>query len=230
MDKYIQFPSILLAVGFCKSGKTYSIQYTIRTAPKFDFIIVVSNTAEFNGDYDYLKELGINHRIYNTSKINEVMEYAMNTQEKNRKNGVRVNVALIFDDVMGALNNNKVFQKLTSCFRHFYISVLVLTQYCNSQTTYIRELANYIYCFDQRTEQSKKAVYASYFGDIGTFNDFKKTFNGLKPFQFFFIDRVLKNRFIMKCPSQQVKARNISPQVPEPVKVDEKKKFIEQFR
>lgn len=230
MNKYIQFPSILLAVGFCKSGKTYSIQYTIRTSPKFDFIIVVSNTAEFNSDYDYLKELNIPHRIYNTSIINEVMEYAMNTQESNRKKGIKVNVALIFDDVMGALNNNKTFQKLTSCFRHFYISVIVLTQYCNSQTTYIRELANYIYCFDQRTEQSKKAIYNSYFGDVGTFNDFKKIFTGLKPYQFFFIDRVLKNKTKMKCPAQQVSVKAIEQPLPQQSADDEKKRFISKFR
>lgn len=208
----------MLAVGFCKSGKSYSIQYTIRTTNAFDFVIVISNTALFNGDYNFLKELGIPHRIYNTSKINEIMEFAMNAQERNIKKGDRVRIALVFDDVMGSLHNNKVFQKLTSCFRHFLITIIVSTQYCNSQTTYVRELANYIYCFDQRTEVSKKAVYASYFNDIGTFGEFKTYFGRLRQFEFFFIDRAGKKRMVMKCPSNQVEVR-----------ASEKEEFMKNF-
>lgn len=213
MNKYIQYPSIILAVGFCKSGKTYSIQYTIRTTQKFDFIIVISNTAEFTKDYDYLKELGIAYRIYNTSKLTEMLQFCMNTQEQNMREGKDINVCIILDDCMGALTNNKTFQKLSSCFRHFKITLFILTQYCNSQTTYIRELANYVYCFDQRTESAKKAVYQSYFNDIDTFAEFKRTFAGLKAYQFYFIDRIGKQRFVMKCPAQQVvaKAENIAP-------------------
>ena len=203
MNNYLKFPSILLAVGFCNSGKTVSITYTIKTCQAWDFIIIISNTAEFNGDYEFLKDLGIKHRIYNASKITEILATIIKIQETNLKSGNIQNLLIVCDDVMGSLNNSDTFKKLASIFRHLKITIFMTTQYVSNSTTYIRELANYIFCFDQRTEASKKAVYMSYFNDIGTFNDFKKLFSGLKPFQFFFIDRVGKKRFKFMCPFEK---------------------------
>jgi len=228
MEKYINFPSILLAVGFCKSGKTYSVQYTLRTCKKFDMVIVVSATAQFTDDYKYLEEIGVKHKIYNTSKIEEIMTYLMNKQQEILKMGQVVEVALILDDCMGSLNDSKVFKKLTSCFRHFHISIIVLTQYCNNQTTYVRELANYIYCFDQRTEQSKKAIYNAYFGDVGSYKEFKTKFENIKPYQFWFIDRIKKYKTKLICPAQQVVVRKKIADVK--TQPDEKEKFIQYFR
>lgn len=224
MNNYLKFPCILLAVGFCNSGKTVALTYTIKTCDIFDFVIVISNTAEFNGDYDFLKELGIKHRIYNASKITETLDTVMKIQEKNLKAGNVANLLIICDDVMGSLNSNDTFKKLTSTFRHFKISLFISTQFVNNSTTYIRELANYIYCFDQRTEQSKKAIYMSYFNDVGTFNDFKKLFSGLKPYQFFFIDRVNKKRLKFICPFEkknEFAGKN---------EIDEKKEFIKNYK
>ena len=229
MNSYIKFPCILLAVGFCNSGKSVAVRYTIKTAKEFDFIVVISNTAEFNGDYEFLKEVkGVGHRIYNGSKCNEILEMLMNIQEKNHKEGKKFRLAIVLDDVMGSLNTSDIFKRLTSTYRHFSITLMITTQFCNNSTTYIRELANYIYCFDQRTEQSKKAIYSSYFSDVGTFSDFKRLFAGLKPYQFFFIDRVKKQRFKMICPYDGPKVED-TPPPPQPPKKDEKKEFIAAF-
>lgn len=224
MNEYVNCPCILLAVGFCNSGKTVSIRYTVKTCNNFDFIIVISNTAEFNGDYEYLKDLKIKHRIYNGSKCNEVIELLLKIQEENHKNNKKNKVLLICDDIMGSLNTSDTFKKLCSTYRHFNISLFITTQFCNNSTTYIRELANYVYCFDQRTEQSKKAIYSSYFSDVGSFAEFKKLFSGLKPYQFFFIDRVKKRRLKMICPYDGLKKEE-----PAPIKEDAKKKFISTY-
>jgi hypothetical protein len=219
MEKYIQTPCILLAVGYCKSGKSYSVKYTIKTIKRFDFVIVISTTAEFNNEYEYLKEMGISSRIYNTSKLNETMQKMMEIQNNAIKSGKKPNICLILDDCMGALKNNSTFQRLISCYRHYNISIFILTQYCVSQATFVRELCNYVYIFNQRTERSKKIVYENFFNDIESYEAFKKKFAELKEYEFFFIDRVNQERFIMKCPSDK----------PAVVEID-KKKFIEQFK
>lgn len=203
MDKYVKFPTILLVVGFCESGKSYAIQYTVRTTPIFDFVVVISSTAKMNDDYGFLKELGLKHRVYDSRELTNILDYVMKIQEKNIKEGNKVNVLIILDDVMGALQNSKVFARLASCYRHFLISLIISTQYCNSQTTYIRELASYIYVFDQRTEVSMKAVYQSYFNDVGSFQDFKRFFARLNKYEFFFINRGAKTKQVMKCPPNQ---------------------------
>lgn len=200
MNKYQIFPSITLAVGYCNSGKTTSLKYTINTIDKFDFYVVISNTALFNGDWNFLAEFDRPYRIYDGSRISEIIELILKIQEENLKVGKVKTLCLILDDILGSLNNSDIFKKLVSCYRHFKISLFITTQFCNSSTTMIRELSSYIYVFDQRSEQSKKAIFQSYFNDISTFTLFKQTFAGLKPFQFFFIDRVKKRRFKMLVP------------------------------
>ena len=228
MNEYLQFPSILLAVGFCNSGKTVSIRYTIKTCNCWDFIIVISNTAQFNGDYDFLKEKGIKHRIYGASDIGGIIEKVLKIQADNIKKGIKQNVLLVLDDIMGSLNTCDAFKKLTSTYRHMMLSLFITTQFCNNSTTYVRELANYVYCFDQRTEQSKKAIYSSYFSDVGTLAEFKKLFSGLKPFQFFFIDRIKKRRFKFICPFDGPKKEELPPPT-KIAEVDEKKEFIKKY-
>jgi len=208
MNSYMQFPSIVLAVGYCASGKSTALKYTIQTIETFDFYIIISNTAQFNNDWDFIKSFERPFRIYNGSKINEIIHMVLAIQEKNLKAGKVSSVALVLDDILGSLNNSDIFKKLVSCYRHFKISVFMTTQFCNGSTTMVRELSSYIFCFDQRSEQSKKAIFQSYFNDVPTFNDFKKIFSGLKPFQFFFIDRVKKRRFKMLVPYGDEQKKN----------------------
>lgn len=210
MDKYIKLPSILLAIGHCHSGKTVAVQYTIKTLKAFDFIIVLSNTAMFNGDYDFLKKMGIDHRIYNGSQCDKVFKTVMKIQEFAIE---KKRVCIVCDDILGSLTNSKTFLKISSTYRHFNISLFLTSQFVNSQNTIIRELANYCFIFESRTDSSRKAIYQSYFGDCGTFTDFKRLFTGLKPYQFFFLDRPGKKRFKMIVPF-------IAPEIPQ--KLDEK--------
>lgn len=173
------------------------MQYTIKTLKAFDFVVVVSNTALMNNDYNFLKEIGLDHRIYNASQCTKVFKMLMHIQEMSTE---KKRVCCVLDDCLGSLNNSKTFLKLASTYRHFNISLFMTTQFVNASMTYIRELANYVFVFDQRTDSSRKAIYQSYFGDCGTFTEFKRLFAGLKPYQFFFIDRPGKRRFKMIVP------------------------------
>lgn len=209
MDKYIKTSCILLAVGHCGSGKTVAMQYTIRTLNAFDFIVVLSNTAQFNRDYDFLKDMGLDHRIYNGSQCDKVFKLIMRIQEFSTE---KKRVCIICDDILGSLTNSKTFLKLASTYRHFNISLFLTSQYVSAQSTIIRELANYVYIYESRTDSSRKAIYQSYFGDCGTFIEFKKLISGLKAYQFFFIDRPGKRRFKMIVPFNAVPKPRENPQ------------------
>ncbi len=200
MNAYMIFPSITLAVGYPNAGKSTILRYTIQTVALFDFYIVISNTAEFTDDWKFLNDLNRPFRVYNGSKLTETLELILAIQERSLKLGKISTVALILDDILGSLNNSDVFKKLISCYRHFKISVFMSTQYCNASTTMARELSTYIFVFDQRSAMAKKSIYESYFQDCPTFNDFKRVFSGLKPYQCFFIDRVRKRRLKMIAP------------------------------
>lgn len=206
MDKYIKTPSIVLAVGHCGSGKTVAMQYTIKTLKAFDFVVVLSNTASMNGDYDFLKDIGLDHRIYNGSQCDKVFKTIMKIQEFSKE---KKRVAIVCDDILGSLTNSKTFLKLSSTYRHFNISLFLTSQYVSAQTTIIRELANYCFIFESRTDSSRKAIYQSYFGDCGTFVEFKKMFHTLKPYQFYFLDRPGKKRVKMMVPFFDKKVKEI---------------------
>lgn len=237
MNAFMKTPCILLCVGFCGGGKTVAITYTIKTLKAFDFVVVLSSTAEFNGDYDFLKEMpNVSSRIYNASNCNDMFAKIMKIQEESKKKGNMQRVCLVCDDVMGVLSNSKVFAKLASTYRHFNISIFITTQFVNNSTTYIRELANYVFVFDQRTDQSRKAIHQSYFGDTGTFGQFKELFAGLKPYQFFFIDRPGKKRFKFLVPYEKtpvlpkIGEKAEKGEKTEKTKIkDEKEAFLENF-
>ncbi len=207
MDKYIKTPCILLAVGHCGSGKTVAMEYTIKTLKAFDFIVIISNTALFNNSYDFLKDMGINHRIYNGSNCDKIFKTIMKIQEFSKD---RKRVCICADDILGSLTNSKTFLKLASTYRHFNISLFLTSQYVSAQTTIIRELANYCFIFESRTDSSRKAIYQSYFGDCGTFIEFKKMFNTLKPYYFYFLDRPGKKRLKMTIPFVEKKNDEIT--------------------
>lgn len=247
MNAFMKTPCILLCVGFCGGGKTVAITYTIKTLKAFDFVVVLSSTSEFNGDYDFLKDMpGVSSRIYNASNCNDMFAKIMKIQEIAKKKGDMKRVCIVCDDVMGVLSNSKVFAKLASTYRHFNISIFITTQFVNNSTTYIRELANYVFVFDQRTDQSRKAIHQSYFGDTGTFSQFKELFAGLKPYQFFFIDRPGKKRFKFLVPYEKdeksvklpeigqkqvknVKNDEIRENTKKSAKFDEKAEFMANF-
>ncbi len=225
MHNYIKkLPAILLAVGHCGSGKSVAVRYTIESLNTFEFVVVVSNTAAFNNDYDFLKTLNINHRIYNAMNCDRIIETVMNIQERSiKENQAPKKCLLVFDDILGSLSNSKTFTKLITTYRHFNISIFLTAQFVKSSFTTIRELSSYILVFTQNSQDALKGVYESYFSDIGTFSKFKEYFAGLKEYQFFFVDRPGKKRFKMRINLER-------KQEPEENPLDKKKReFLEKF-
>lgn len=202
MDNYIKLPFILNVAGGCGSGKSYFIQYLIKTLPGFDCIVVISNTAGFTQDYEFLKEMGIKFFIFNSLDAEVKIKTLMALQKKNRLSNTIKNVLLIFDDIFGSIKDSKCFKDLASTFRHYRISIIFSAQYISASATYLREISNYIIIFSQKTTNALKLCYENYFvEDYENFNSFKVGFfKKLKKYHFYFIDRILGKKFIMVCP------------------------------
>lgn len=170
---------------------------------EFDAIVIFSNTANFAGDYEFLKEMKKKHFIFTSLDIEEKVRKIMDIQKKNRLKDNPKNILIIFDDVLSALTNSKVFKDLITTFRHYRINIIFSVQYINASQTYLREISNYIIIFNQRTQNALRLAYENYFSDsYETFGQFKLDFvKKLQKYHFYFIDRIKNLKYIMVCPS-----------------------------
>lgn len=237
MNQFMKLPAIVLFTGHCASGKTVCVTYCIKSMKAFDFVVVLSSTASFNGDYDFLKDLpNVKSRIYNANCCEQMFEKIMNIQGEAKKKGSMDRVLLVLDDVAGILKNSKMFLRLASTYRHFNISIFITIQFISNGISNIKELANYVCMWDQRTKLAKKAAYESYFNDVGTYAEFNELFTGLKPYQFFFIDRPGKKRMKFLVPYEKtpvlpkIGEKAEKGEKTEKTKIkDEKEAFLENF-
>lgn len=203
MEKFISTPSIINVNGFCGSGKSYFCKYFCLTMRnRFDGIIVLSNTANFSNDYKFL-ENGFNYRIYTTANVNDTINMILDLQKKNRELNKNSNILMIFDDIFSSVKDSKSFKNLVSTFRHYNITIIFSVQYVCGSSSFLREISQYIIIFNQRSLNSLKACYESYFvQEYDTFGDFKRDFiNKLKNYQFYFIDRLKNTKSVMRCPN-----------------------------
>lgn len=137
-------PFSLLAIGPSNSGKSYFIRsiYTNHLANRFDHVILISATEQYNHQYDYINNKLV-FSVYNSNIISNIKL----CQESRIKAGKKLlNVLLIFDDLM-----NKQMLKcdgLASLYtmgRHFGMSVIFSTQKITLSNTIMRCNSNIIF-------------------------------------------------------------------------------------
>lgn len=194
--------SITTLLGSPNAGKSYLIKYMISRDKKyFDYIIIISNTANFNNEYKYLSKLGKPYKICNAMNVDDKLKIIMKKQKKYRQNGVKSRILLVFDDIMGIVKDSKQIKVLMSMYRHYNITVLFTSQYIAQVPSYCRELSTYIILFKQRTERGLRLAYESYFQDINTFREFKALMkNKLQNHRFYVVDRKKQTRYICRAP------------------------------
>jgi predicted AAA+ superfamily ATPase len=202
MNNFIKTNFSLTISGACQSGKTHLIKYIVKSfKEEFDWIVLFSNTAGFNNDYEFLKEY--KHYSFGTIGFDQKLKAIMNIQKKNREKGNKCKILMILDDIQGSIKESKVFSQFCSTYRHFNISLIFSVQYITAASTSLREISSHIIIFNQKTANSLKACYENYFQEeYETFNDFKRHFiSSLKKYHFYFIDRTTNKRFIMVAPA-----------------------------
>ena len=205
MHKFIKTPCNITVSGSNGSGKSHFIKYLItsfmNSDRKFDVIIIFSNTAGFNGDYDDVT--GAKKFIFSPIYYEDVLRFVMKTQAINKKNGIERQVLMIFDDICGSIKDSKTMKMLMTQNRHFYCTIIFAVQYINLTPPYLREVSYYDIIFELKSENSLKSCYNNYFiGDFDNFADFKKKIvNLLQKHQFLFADRITHTKKIMICPT-----------------------------
>lgn len=153
-----QHSFILITSRRC-SGKSVIVRNLVKNLLDlydFNVMILFSETAELNNDYNFIDK----SFIYKTSQIEEKLNKLLKIQERNVKNNKEINILIILDDVQ-IHSKSKELINLSTLGRHFKITVILSLQYpkqlCSSS---IRNNLDYV-IFSDLGEIALKAVYDS---------------------------------------------------------------------
>ena len=122
----------------------------------FDIILMISDTARFTKDYDFIdKDL-----IFKTDEMEDKISKILKIQEKNIKNNKLVNILLILDDVK-VHSKSKELINVATLGRHLKITCILSSQYPKQLvSSSIRNNLSYVLINDLG-ETALKAIYES---------------------------------------------------------------------
>lgn len=152
--KQVSHPYIIMSASR-RSGKTFTLRDILNKCKhKFDDVILISNTSEFNVDYDYIPD----DKKFKTDKMNSIIEDIKNKQkELLKKKKKMMEYLIIFDDILDddsvSKRNSNVINDLATLGRHLNLSCVVLTQSFIKLSTIAR--ANCDFCFMSRSRNER---------------------------------------------------------------------------
>ena len=124
---------------------------------EYSWMVIFSDTASFNGDYDGIFEKEF---MYRSEDLDKKVEKILSIQEKNIKNKKGVNGLILLDDVK-VYKKSKILIDLSTKSRHYKITVICSVQYCKELiSSSIRSNIDYLF-FSDLNEQALMACYQS---------------------------------------------------------------------
>ena len=127
-DLDLKINSFILLISKRNSGKTVLTRwliYNLTEKNNYSWIFLFSNTAEFNGDYNFLKKW----QIKTFDKFETIMDKIMNHQKERIKMKKIKHILIILDDIPMGSGISKKLNWLATLGRHFKITVILWCQY-----------------------------------------------------------------------------------------------------
>jgi len=213
----IALPFVSVVVGKAGSGKSNLTRYLMYNQQcrefynRFEIILVFCKT-KFNHSYDFVPDEWL-HGGYNRKAIKNIMKVQSNIREQGLK---PLPVLLVFDDCLNPGSfKSSLFLDLIANRRHFNISVIMNTQYLNTQVpTLLRENTDLIFLFKQFSEPSLKGAFSA-FGSLSfdSYYEFQRYMKRLKKYQFVKIDTRTDNFNEMKSIATTPIMDNVTPDI-----------------
>ena len=170
-------PQCMLFVGEPSSGKSFAVKdilYRYLKDSYYKFGIVVSPTANFSGDFDFLPPTSIWPKYDEARVLKYVSKLA--DYRKQHNNELPPPSFLLFDDCLGQINfYSPEFSNFLACFRHYNISIYFVSQYLSGfgSSTLLREITTGAFIFPTQFENSLKVLYKAFGGILGDYDEFK---------------------------------------------------------
>ncbi len=173
--KKIRTPSLM--TFFCKSwgGKSTIMRYVLYSLIKdkrFDYVVVVSPTGCFNGDWSCIPER-YRHETFSEELVNNLFKL----QRKCIEMGVPKNCCLILDDCLGKVDfQSKIWKKLASASRQWNISIMVSFQRFFLCPTILRQNTSFVYALKTSDENTIMGLYKEFAGCFPKYEQWKDFF------------------------------------------------------
>lgn len=170
-------PQCMLFIGKPSSGKSFAVKnilYRYLKDSYYKFGIVVSPTANYSGDFDFLPESSIWAK-YDEGRVLKYID-KLAQYRKNNNNKLPPPSFLLFDDCLGSINfYSPEFSNFLACYRHFNISIYFVSQYLSGfgSSTLLREITTASFIFQTQFENSLKVLYKAFGGILGDYDTFK---------------------------------------------------------
>jgi hypothetical protein len=170
-------PQCMMFVGKPSSGKSFAVKnilYRYLKEGYYKFGIVVSPTANFSGDFDFLPQSSIWSKYDEARVLKYVGKLAEYRQQHN--NQLPPPSFLLFDDCLGQINfYSPEFSNFLACFRHYNLSIYFVSQYLSGfgSSTLLREITTASFIFQTQFENSLKVLYKAFGGILGDYDSFK---------------------------------------------------------
>lgn len=120
----------------------------------FDWIVVVSPTAKFNGEYDWLPS---KYHIYECD--DKKLQWLLSVQARHPE----TRLLLIVDDGLGTVNfKTAVWLKLATTSRQYRISMFIATQFLHRIPNHLRMNSHYIVALKTTNDNEKKVLMNEY--------------------------------------------------------------------
>jgi hypothetical protein len=169
---------LFVLCGKSGRGKSYFVRYLLTdmlSIGKLKFGLVFTRT-KFNGDYKFIPD----KRVIEGYNEDILKKYVNNLRAICEKEGSIAPNFLIFDDLIGVLNNQtQWFSNFMSIFRHTNTTIFICAQYLmgrNAISPLMREQTNYCVMFQSRTKRTLENLFETYGGLFECFKDFKEYF------------------------------------------------------
>jgi len=159
-DLDIKNNSFIVIASKRNSGKTVLNKNLIKylfDSFEYQFAVLFSDTAGFNGDYDNIFE---KHFIFKSDQLDSKVEKILKLQEKSIKSKKLIHGLIVLDDVK-IYKKSKILIDLATKARHYKLTVICSVQYPKELiSSSIRSNIDYLFWSDLN-EQALMAVYQS---------------------------------------------------------------------
>lgn len=172
------FPCVIVALGRPRSGKSHLIRWLVTyfsiVNKKFKWIRVFTG-SQYNDDYDFLPEEAVTD--YSSDKLKRYHDQLIAIRKDKSKDTMPLNV-IIFDDLLGKLQSDSVFEQLISTYRHTKTVIILANQYVKTRAsaTSLRSFTSYAFLFRALDQASIKAYYEWYNMGFDKYEDYKRHF------------------------------------------------------
>lgn len=168
----LKIPGSFILCGSQGTGKSTLIHYMMyKLRKKFKYGLVFTNTFFDNDPFPYIPKKYI-HPEYSEEALTKLMDIQADLVAKKKINECFV----IFDD---CINSNEQFKsdaliRLCTQLRHYHITLIMSTQYCNKLPGIMRTNCMGVFIFKSDARLNLEAIYHEYGQRFDTYNDFKE--------------------------------------------------------